>query len=479
MSDSESHEIEYSKELQLHETNIPGLVWLDLPVHGDNRGWFKENWQQEKMTAIGLPDFGPRQNNISFNATKGTTRGIHAEPWDKYVSVATGRIYGAWTDLREGDTFGQTFTLEIDPSKAIFVPRGVGNAFQALEDNTAYSYLVNDHWAPGGENYAFLNLADTTADIRWPIPLTEAELSDKDRAHPMLADIEPIKPRKILVTGANGQLGKALQIEFPDAEFVDRTTFDISDESTWGSRNWRQYSTIINAAAFTKVDAAENPEGRAEAWSANAVAPKNLARLAIENHLILVGISTDYVYDGTKEAHTEDEPFSPLGVYGQSKAAGDIVVAAVPKHYTIRTSWVVGDGNNFVKTMAKLAADGINPAVVDDQFGRPSFTKDIAEGIRHLLETNAPYGTYNLSNDGDAISWRGLAQSVFELTGNDPERVGVQTTDEFIAKKIADGSPVSPRPLQSTLDLAKIKNAGFAPRRWDTALREYLEQQQS
>ena len=119
--------LEFGKSLELHTTEIPGLVWLDLPVHGDNRGWFKENWQREKMTALGLPDFGPVQNNMSFNDKVGTTRGIHAEPWDKFVSVGTGRVFGAWVDLREGPTFGETFTLELDPTRAIFVPKGVGN----------------------------------------------------------------------------------------------------------------------------------------------------------------------------------------------------------------------------------------------------------------------------------------------------------------------------------------------------------------
>ena len=121
---------EYGKNLAVTETPIPGLVVFDLPVHGDARGWFKENWQREKMTALGLPDFGPVQNNISFNDAVGTTRGIHAEPWDKWVSVATGRIFGAWVDLREGPTFGAVYTTELDPSKAIFVPRGVGNSYQ-------------------------------------------------------------------------------------------------------------------------------------------------------------------------------------------------------------------------------------------------------------------------------------------------------------------------------------------------------------
>ena len=103
--------MDFEKELKVERTNIPGLIVFDLPVHGDNRGWFKENWQRAKMTALGLPDFGPVQNNISFNAKKGVTRGIHAEPWDKYISIATGAVFGAWVDLRPGESFGQVCDL--------------------------------------------------------------------------------------------------------------------------------------------------------------------------------------------------------------------------------------------------------------------------------------------------------------------------------------------------------------------------------
>src|SRR5690606_16723744 len=170
-------------------TPIPGLLVLDLPVHGDARGWFKENWQREKMLAAGLPDFGPVQNNISFNETPGVTRGIHAEPWDKYISVATGTVFGAWVDLREGPTFGATYWHEITPEIAIFVPRSVGNAFQTPEAPAAYTDLVNDHWSAGAQaQYTFLTLADETVAIPWPIPLEQAELSAKDLAHPRLAD---------------------------------------------------------------------------------------------------------------------------------------------------------------------------------------------------------------------------------------------------------------------------------------------------
>lgn len=182
--------IVYGKPLSAQATPIPGMLVLDLTVHGDSRGWFKENWQREKMLDIGLPDFAPVQNNISFNDERGTTRGIHAEPWEKFISVAFGRVFGAWVDLRPGASFGQVFTTEIDPSVAVFVPRGVGNAYQTLEPNTAYTYLVNDHWSEAAQGrYTFLNVADEEAAIAWPIPLAEARLSDKDRVHPRLSEL--------------------------------------------------------------------------------------------------------------------------------------------------------------------------------------------------------------------------------------------------------------------------------------------------
>src|SRR5699024_4925328 len=152
----------------------------------------------------------PVQQNISLNERVGTIRGIHAEPWDKWVSLATGKVFGAWVDLRPGPGFGRVVTAELDPSRAVFVPRGVGNAFQTLEHGTAYTYLVNDHWSPEAA-YTFLNLADETVAVPWPIPLDRAEISAKDLAHPQLADVVPMAPRKTLVLGADGQLGRALR----------------------------------------------------------------------------------------------------------------------------------------------------------------------------------------------------------------------------------------------------------------------------
>ncbi|MFK4295028.1 dTDP-4-dehydrorhamnose reductase/dTDP-4-dehydrorhamnose 3,5-epimerase [Arthrobacter sp. GAS37] len=465
--------IEFSKPLAARETPIPGVVLYELPVHGDNRGWFKENWQREKMVALGLPDFRPVQNNISFNEKAGTTRGIHAEPWDKFISVATGRIFGAWVDLREGPSFGAVFTAELDPSQAIFIPRGVGNAFQTLEDNTAYTYLVNDHWSADAQSqYTFLNLADETAAIDWPVPLDQAELSDKDKAHPRLAEVEPMPSRKTLVVGADGQLGKALRGLYdgdPSIEFAARADFDLSKEKSFDGRNWKNYSTIINAAAYTAVDAAESPEGREAAWQVNVSAVARLARTAIEHDLTLVHVSSDYVFDGSRESHDENEPFTPLGVYGQTKAAGDAVVSVVPRHYIVRTSWVIGEGSNFVRTMASLADRGIKPSVVNDQIGRLSFTEDIAAGIRHLLESHAPYGAYNLSNDGEPQSWADIAGDVYELRGASGDDVTGVSTEEYFAGKAA-----APRPPKSILDLSKIKGAGFVPASSGERLTAYL-----
>lgn len=465
---------EFGKSLTVSETTIPGLLVAELPVHGDSRGWFKENWQREKMVAAGLPDFGPVQNNISFNDEIGTTRGIHAEPWDKWVSVATGRIFGAWVDLREGPSFGAVFTVELDPSRAVFVPRGVGNAYQTLEADTAYVYLVNDHWSPDAE-YSFLNLADESSAIAWPIPLADVQISDKDKAHPRLADVTPILPRKTLVLGANGQLGRALRDLLGDSfefEYAGRDEIDLSDPAFVNARRWRDYGTIINAAAYTAVDVAESGEGRADAWAANVTGVASLARLATANGITLVHVSSDYVFDGAKEgAYLEDDAIRPLGVYGQTKAAGDAIVATVPRHYIVRTSWVIGEGKNFVRTMASLAERGVDPSVVDDQIGRLTFTEDIAGAIRHLLSSNASYGIYNVTGSGEALSWADVARHVFTLVGSNPARVTGVSTDTYFSD--ASG-PVAPRPRNSVLALDRIEAAGWRTRDHMISLAAYL-----
>lgn len=448
--------------LSVETTAIPGLLVVRLPLHEDARGWFKEAWQREKMVALGLPDFGPVQHNVSYNAVRGATRGIHAEPWDKFVSVSTGRAFGAWVDLRAGDSFGATVTVELDPSVAVFVPRGVGNSYQTLTDDVAYGYLVNDHWR-AGQTYPALALDDPTAAIAWPIPLDEAEISAKDRAQPVLADVTPMTPRRPLVLGARGQLGRALLAAFPDALGVDlpgsgaEASLDVTDPAAVAAWPWREHDVILNAAAYTAVDAAETPDGRRTAWQVNAQAPATLAKVADEHGLTLVHFSSEYVFDGTAEVHTEDEPLSPLGVYAQTKAAGDLAAATARRHLVLRTSWLIGDGGNFVRTMARLADDGVSPAVVDDQTGRLTFATDLASATRHLLTTDAPSGTYQVSNAGPAMSWADVAEEVFVRCGRERSDVRRVSTQEYAA-----GKQLAPRPAHSVLDLGKLAAAGVS-----------------
>jgi dTDP-4-dehydrorhamnose 3,5-epimerase len=492
---TEESAIEYGKSLTFAKTTIDGLIVLDLPVHGDNRGWFKENYQRAKMSVAGagsLPDLKIVQNNVSFNESKGTTRGIHAEPWDKFISVAAGRIFGAWVDLRAGSaTYGEVFTAEIDASKAIFVPRGVGNSFQALEDNTAYTYLVNDHWSAAAQSvYTFVNLGDPDLNIQWPIPLDQAELSDKDRAHPQLKDAEPMRPKKTLVIGANGQLGRAViakvaadtDLDAQDFIYTDIAddaergivAFDMTSEAGYAKFDWPQIGAVVNCAAYTAVDVAETQDGRALAWKLNSSAPAILARYSNEYGFTLVHISSDYVFDGTVKNHGEGEDFAPLGVYGQTKAAGDIAVSAAVKHYILRTSWVIGDGKNFVKTMEALANKGVKPTVVADQFGRLTFTSTLADAVFHLLKSSAQFGTYNVSNSGAVASWAELAAEVFELSGKSAGDVTPITTEEYNSANAKPGQPISPRPTHSDLDLSKITATGFTPAPWEGQLRTYL-----
>ena len=179
-------------DLAVRETVIPGFFEIDLVLHGDKRGWFKENYQKSKMEALGLPSFTVVQNNFSFNAEKGVTRGLHAEPWEKFISVASGRVFGAWVDLRKGNNFGRVLTIEITPEKAVFVPRGVANGYQTLEDNITYTYLVNEHWSPDAK-YASVHLFDPDLKINWPISQQDSIVSEKDQNNPVLKDVTPME----------------------------------------------------------------------------------------------------------------------------------------------------------------------------------------------------------------------------------------------------------------------------------------------
>jgi dTDP-4-dehydrorhamnose 3,5-epimerase len=276
---------------------------------------------------------------------------------------------------------------------------------------------------------------------------------------------------RAVIVGAGGQLGRALQREFPDAPALGRDDLDVTDAHAVRTWSWDGVDVLLNAAGYTAVDAAEEPANRVAAQAVNADAVRHLASAAQRHGCTLVHVSTEYVFDGSHAGPIpEDLPPSPLSVYGRTKAEGDRHARAVDRHYVVRPTWLVGDGPNFVRTMTGLADRGASPSVVSDQVGRLTFTADLAAGIRHLLVVGAPYGTYNLTNEGDVVAWADIAAAVFEARGRRPSDVRRVSTEEYLA-----GTPnAAPRPRNSVLDLSKIEATGFKPRDWRVALRDHL-----
>ncbi len=280
-------------------------------------------------------------------------------------------------------------------------------------------------------------------------------------------------PATFVITGANGQLGTALRQRFREARAVSSSELDISNREAVEAYDWTGITAILNAAAYTNVDGAETPEGRLRAWQVNAVGTANLSRVAQQHNITLVHISSEYVFDGTTSPHTEDEPLSPLGVYAQTKAAGDIAASLAPKHYILRTSWVIGEGKNFVRVMMGLAEKNIAPSVVADQIGRLTFTSTLADTIHHLLTNQVEYGIFNVSNDGQPASWADVTRAIFRELGRSDLAVTDTTTEAYFASK----PEAAPRPLQSDLDLSKIKATGLQLRDWQDDLAAYIKKE--
>jgi dTDP-4-dehydrorhamnose reductase len=269
-----------------------------------------------------------------------------------------------------------------------------------------------------------------------------------------------------LVTGAGGQLGSHLVRLLPDSVALSRSELDITDASAVRHViDEHQPEVVLNAAAYTAVDAAETDEDRADAI--NHVGPANLAgALAERGDGRLVHVSTDYVFAGDSSAPYEvDDPTGPTGAYGRTKLAGErAVLSTLPdRGYVVRTAWVYGGpGPNFVDTMLRLEKERETLDVVADQIGSPTYVRDLAAALIELARSSAPAGVYHYTNAGQA-SWFDLAQAVFELAGADPYRVRPTDTASFPRP--------AKRPAWSVLSARRWVDAGLTPPRpWREAL---------
>jgi dTDP-4-dehydrorhamnose reductase len=273
---------------------------------------------------------------------------------------------------------------------------------------------------------------------------------------------------RVLVLGAGGQVGRALAAALPEAVALTRAEYDIA---AGGDLDWAAFDAVVNAAGYTDVDGAETPDGRVAAWRANATGPAALARAAAVHRLTLVHLSSEYVFDGrAAEPYQEDAPIAPLSSYGASKAAGDLAVGWAERHYLVRPTWVVGDGRNFVRTMLGLAARRIEPTVVADQIGRPTFAVDLAAAIVDLLRSRAPYGSYHVTGGGQPASWADVAQATYAEAGYGSLGVTATTTAEYFASR----PEAARRPLNCVLDCTKAEKAGIELPDWRDRLAAYV-----
>lgn len=274
---------------------------------------------------------------------------------------------------------------------------------------------------------------------------------------------------EILITGATGQLGSELRNLLDERNVAydafDSHGLDITDEETVMKKvEELQPKVIYHCAAYTAVDNAED-QYKAANWQVNETGTQNIAQAAKKVGALLVYVSTDYVFDGINPGeYKEDDPTNPKNEYGKAKLAGEeIVKQTLDNYYIVRTSWVFGKyGRNFVYTMLRLAKDHDRLTVVNDQFGRPTWTRTLAEFVTYLVDNKSPYETYQLSND-DSCSWYEFAKEI--LADKDVE-VAPVTSKEYPQKAY--------RPRHSIMSLEKAKATGYEIPTWQEALKEFM-----
>ena len=286
----------------------------------------------------------------------------------------------------------------------------------------------------------------------------------------------------ILVTGSGGQLGSELRylvenrlVDTTDMKFffTDRSSLDITDhQAVKQFTASRDINIIINCAAYTAVDKAEEDLELADALNREAV--KSMAKIASENDIGLIHISTDYVYDGTShKPYTEDDPSNPQGIYSKTKLAGENEIKQINPRNTIiiRTSWVYSSfGSNFVKTMLRLCQEKEKLSLISDQVGTPTYARDLAKAIIHIIKhptkKHNNVEVYHFSNEG-GCSWYDFAKTIFELSDIECT-VNPIDTEEY-------PTPAK-RPFYSILSKSKIKkDYNLTISYWRDSLKECLQ----
>lgn len=459
-------------EIKVTSFDIEGLHVIEPKVFGDERGYFVETYNQNDYEKQGLC-MKFVQDNQSYSK-KGVLRGLHFQkhfPQGKLVRVISGEVFDVAVDIREGSkTYGKWHgeVLSGENKKSFYIPEGFAHGYYVMSEEAIFSYKCTDFYHPNDEGGLPWN--DETIGVKWPIePGTQVVLSDKDTKY------KPFQ-KKILITGASGQLGRAVYEELSKRNDCKVYRSARGEHEGFLSLNVTQkedvlrivkenkIDIIINCAAMTAVDLCETE--KEQAYEGNVVTARNVAKVAAQTGAVLFHISTDYVFDGTKETgYEESDKTGPISEYGRTKLLAEEEVQKNCKEaYILRTSWLYGDGHNFVRTMLKLAESKDEICVVSDQIGCPTSCVEVAKVIAFLINRD-DYGIYHVCCEGNT-SWYEFAKEIFALWKKNVKTIPI-TSAEYKAP--------AKRPAYSILKNTKLEQLGYHTSTWQDALKVYHE----
>lgn len=460
--------------MKITKTEIEDILIIEPKVYGDYRGWFTESYSKIKFQELNI-DVEFVQDNHSMSSQIGTLRGLHFQTnpkaQTKLIRCTRGRIFDVAVDLRKGSaTYKKWIGVELSENnnKQLLIPKGFAHGFLTLTNDAEVQYKVDEYYS--SECDRSIRYDDIEIGVNWgcEAPI----LSEKDLNAPLLKDSDANFCLKFMVTGANGQLGHDIVVKLKALGYnvvsPGLEEFDLSD-----TKQVKRYiydekpDVIIHCAAFTAVDTAE--EEKELCYLINVEGTRALSSAAKDVGAKVAYISTDYVFDGTgNEPHFEEKETSPVNYYGYTKEKGEeIVRELIEEYFIVRTSWVYGlNGNNFVKTMIKLGQSMDHIDIVSDQIGAPTYTKDLADFVIDLVQTNH-YGIYHGVNEG-YCSWYEFAKAIFENVGIDIF-VNPVLTKDYPTKAV--------RPLNSKLSKEHTDKNGLKRLpSWEDALIRFLEE---
>lgn len=452
------------------ETNLMDCYILEPKRFGDERGYF-ESVTKEQLEELGFKGIYQVSNSKSG---KGIVRGLHFQknPYcqAKVVRCHRGAVLDVVVDMREDSPTYKNWTsveLTSENGRLLYVPRGFAHGFISLKDDTLFEYYVDNEYAPRMEDGILWN--DPEIGIPWDDIFEKYEiekpiLSAKDETRQSLLECNTVfkkEKTRYLITGFKGQLGYDIVRELQARGEEEYLALDIDDmditnrEQVFEIIKTYQPNVIFHCAAWTAVDKAEEMEEKVR--QINVEGTKNIVDASLEVDAKVIYMSTDYVFDGTKEGYYKEEDMaSPQSVYGITKYEGEQEVRRNPKHFITRISWVFGiNGNNFIKTMLKLAQNHDEITVVNDQVGSPTYTVDLAKLLVEMAYTEK-YGTYHVNNEG-YCSWAEFAKYIFESNHLSTKVIPV-STEEYMKKT----GPQAYRPKNSKLSKEKLIESGFA-----------------